>query len=166
MPNSNSLWIVRLKLALIPALALILLVLMWPAPNSEPQTTIVASARDRTPLKTVAATNSQRFALEADWGAIHTAYAGIHNPFAPVEIVTNPPIREASPLSTSSPPALSESSAGKEPNAATLKVQAIHGISGAYCALVDGRLLQVGDQLADGRRIAAVTAEGIVLEPN
>ena len=166
MPNSNSLWMGRLKLALIPALALILLALMWPVPNSESQTTIVAGSRVRAPLKTVAATNSPRSALEADWGAIHTASAGTHNPFAPIEIVKTLQIQETSTPATSSPPTISETSAGKERNPATVKVQAIHEIWGAYCALVDGRLLQVGDQLMDGRRIAAITAEGIVLESN
>lgn len=166
MPSSNSPWIGRLKLALIPALAVALLVLVWPARKSEQQASEPAASLPRPQLPKSSAANRPPSGSEADWSAISIDFAGDRNPFAPIETAVKPQPQATTTLATSAHIPPTEPSAGSRPKAVPPKVQAIHEIAGAWCALVGDKLFKVGDTLADGRRIAAITAAGVVLESN
>jgi hypothetical protein len=141
----------RYKLALIPALGLVLAaILFWPSkPGFQPAATspVVAETPSRAPKTT---------ATPKTWAGTTWNEVGEFNLFDP------PPTPEPEGKTIDST-ASSERMERERSNSVTPQIQAIYQDARGAIAIVDSKVVRVGDTL-DGRRVAEITSSGIVLD--
>jgi hypothetical protein len=152
----------RLKFILIPLLGAILLaILFWPEsqPKSEGPTLSTDRVARRKSLQAAAVNRSR----DISWNHIPRTTAREFNPFLSPH--ATPQRREAqhengehSNADTAHVPA------EIPPNGEPVRVQAIVKIGTSYAALINGRLIRVGDQLPGRGKVSSISLGGVVTE--
>lgn len=169
-PKATPAW----KIALVPVLAI---VLVWnlASPSKQP---LDAATDEQTASDVVAPETSaevvtatllkQRHLQQPDWPTVDARTIAEFDPFAlsgelAERSIATPPVVEAA-----EPVAAAEAAQKQqqiEEAIARLNVQGIFKGSNGPAALVDSRIVRIGDEIEPGLRIVEITASGIVVEP-
>jgi|GEM_PF-5620061 len=159
----------RFRLILISGLGAILLgVLCWP--SAEPETADAAASSDRAARRKKATAVSAAPARPT-WSSIARAEAREFNPFAkrnPIEISASSDkassagsVDEATPATAGNSPSTSQEPAARRE---VIRVQAVLGRTGQKIALIDGRLVRIGEIIPQRGRVISITQHGVIVE--
>ena len=161
----------RIKLALIPVLALgLAAVLFWP--KTETVNTTQQNPRAPLPVFPAAAGNQPTTgpAGKHVWREIDVDEVIAFNPFArPAQIdalfrTESAASQTAEVLAIESTIAAPVTTPPPKRDAVLVNVQAIFQSSGIAAALIDGQVVHAGDVLKDGSKIVAITPEGVLTD--
>jgi len=158
----TSRWSARVRIALIPGLAAVLIgVLCWPStePGSVEPSTVVTAASPSAPQP------ASDPGLEQTWKDIEIAQAKENNPFAGLGLPNASQALELNPESASQQTPSNRSSSQLDDAATirTLRVQAVLHTEDGFCAVIDGKVVRIGDSLPDGIKVLAISHDGIVV---
>lgn len=152
------------KIALIPVLGLILAgVVFWPGDKAG----LPAAAVTHPPaaVKPSAAQPADSDGTRPSWPAIRFEDLVAFNPLeprgAPVSAQT---LAATTDDEYSDEEADAEETPVAQPPTVSRQLQAIYQDARGAAAIVDSRIVRVGDLLDDGSRVSAITAEGVLLE--
>jgi|GEM_PF-4762524 len=150
----------KLKLLLIPVLALALgWVLLWPADDEaaedQPLTTLVRPTS--TGIAPVGGPPNAQL-----WKGIDLTLVSQTNPFRPIEASASTKVDAALGEDGQTSAQTGETSSGVK--RITRSVLAVIHRNGKAYACIDNEVAAVGDTLADGTRVVAITAETVLLE--
>lgn len=157
MKNAGS--ATRLKLILIPLLGAILLgILCWPESPSDAEPPALSSDRvvRRKNLQAAAASRP------TSWNNISRTTAHEFNPFLVPRATSE--ADEAQHETSESLNAVARQGSAESTNQKVVRVQAIMQVGSSYAALIDGKLVRVGDQLPGGIKVASISFGGVVTE--
>jgi hypothetical protein len=176
MSHASSPWSKRIKLALIPLLAL---TLGWVVLGSkQDDASATAGPRVKQPLPEIPQQGGRvaQAHQDADFGKVDLSAVLAFNPFAePVtQIASSSAATGANGALTASSDPTSTSTGGEQANGeqpangkrVVRHVYAVVQHNGRACAFLDGEFVAEGDTLADGSRVVSITAERVTLEAN
>jgi len=164
----SSTWSAKLKIGLIPMLAVTLVaVLIKPFLSGHPTGESAAGTQTKAPEHLYeSAAAADRQSTEA-WARIEPGLANRFNPFTPLTGSESAVPDTLSPGGVTSESTVAPSSPEVDKGQSTavyLKVDAVHEAEGVFSALIDGKLVRVGDSLPGDRRCIAITPVGVLVE--
>lgn len=159
---SNSKPSSRWKLFLIPVLAAALFgILMWPdsLPESVPAELITERAAQRESLQAVSAIHTQ----EMSWNHIQRTIASEFNPFLVPPVPSRGHAEKAGTVENPNVArhATTDAAIG---NLVVVRVQAVTQVGTTQAALIDGKVVRVGDEIPGRGKVAFISTDRVVIE--
>lgn len=158
----------RLKLIAIPLLGAVLLgVVVWPSEKEESASPVLSP--DRVARRKAAQTSAATAAKTVSWNVIPRADAREFNPFqaprtATESIAAGGAEGNTATTAGSSATASNGTTQSPSPQRQLVRVQAVLDSAGQQMALIDGKLIKIGDELPGGGKVASISAAGVVVE--
>lgn len=140
----------RLKLSLIPILGLMLVIVVWPRQDASPAVSTKKQRLPEEPSIGPSRGTSNVAAWDIDFSAVRA-----RNPFATPRFLQSTAKHDTSPASRHERPATQH-----------VRVDAVLTTQDTVAAVVNGRIIRIGERVDDGRRVIAISHDAITISGN